>query len=80
MELMDAANLLGDLGDFVGAVAVVVTLVYLTVQLRQNTAALRSNSWQAIQDAEQRFDTLLAGDMALADIWRPWRCQRTRFV
>ena len=60
---------LGAIGEFIGAIAVVVTLVYLTVQLRQNTNALRSNSWQAIQDAEQRFDMLLASDAKLMEIW-----------
>lgn len=41
-------NALGDLGDFIGGIAVVVTLVYLAVQLRQNTAALRASSWQEV--------------------------------
>jgi hypothetical protein len=30
---------LGNLGEFVGAVAVVVSLVYLAVQIRQSAAA-----------------------------------------
>ena len=40
MDLMNTAQLLGNLGEFVGAIAVVVTLGYLAVQVRQNT---RSN-------------------------------------
>ena len=32
---------LGALGEFVGAIAVVVTLVYLAMQIKQNTAALK---------------------------------------
>ena len=39
---------LGNLGDFIGGVGVVVTLVYLAIQVRQNTAALRTASRQAI--------------------------------
>jgi hypothetical protein len=39
---------LGNLGDFVGGLAVVVTLIYLAVQVRQNTAALRTASWQTV--------------------------------
>jgi len=39
---------LGNLGDFVGGIGVVATLVYLAVQVRQNTLALRTASRQAI--------------------------------
>jgi len=39
---------LGNLGDFIGGIAVVATLVYLAVQVRQNTAALRTARRQAI--------------------------------
>ena len=44
MTLMESAEELGNLGEFVGAVAVVVTLVYLTIQVRQNTQAIRFQS------------------------------------
>lgn len=37
MTFMGMAQLLGNFGEFFGAVAVVVTLIFLTVQLRQNT-------------------------------------------
>ena len=37
---------LGALGEFFGAIAVVVTLIYLAVQLKQNTAQLRMDSFQ----------------------------------
>ena len=40
MNLQD----LGNLGEFVGAVAVVVSLVYLALQIRQNTRQLDHNS------------------------------------
>lgn len=38
---------LGNIGDFVGGIAVVVTLIYLAVQIRQNTRSTRTQSWQA---------------------------------
>jgi hypothetical protein len=38
---------LGNLGDFLGGVGVVITLIYLAVQIRQNTAQLRSTAEQA---------------------------------
>jgi hypothetical protein len=34
---------LGAIGEFVGAIVVVVTLVYLVLQIRQNTLSIRSN-------------------------------------
>ena len=39
---------LGNLGDFVGGIGVVVTLVYLAHQVRQNTVALKTASRQQI--------------------------------
>jgi hypothetical protein len=37
---------LGNIGEFVAAVAVVVSLIFLAVQIRQNTSAVRTASWQ----------------------------------
>ncbi|MAG29756.1 MAG: hypothetical protein CL908_02545 [Deltaproteobacteria bacterium] len=39
---------LGNVGDFLGGLAVVVTLIYLAIQVRSNTAALRTASRQDI--------------------------------
>ncbi len=60
---------LGAMGELISAVAVVATLIYVAVQLRQNTAALQSSTWQSIQDAEQRFDQFLASDPALIELF-----------
>lgn len=49
---------LGNLGDFVGGLAVVVTLIYLAIQVRQNTATTRV----------QTVQHLLASDTASADL------------
>jgi len=39
---------LGNLGEFVGAVGVVVSLVYLGLQLRQNTSSVRASSFNSM--------------------------------
>jgi hypothetical protein len=39
---------LGNLGDFIGGIGVVVTLIYLATQIRQNTRSLRLSSLQQI--------------------------------
>ena len=35
---------LGNIGDFIGGIAVIVTLLYLAFQMRQNTKQLRQNA------------------------------------
>ena len=44
---------LADLSEILSSIAVVVTLVYLTVEVRQNTDALRAQSRQAVLEASQ---------------------------
>jgi hypothetical protein len=46
---------LGNLGDFAGGIAVVVTLVYLASQIRQNTNAMRMTSQQEVAASAQRW-------------------------
>ena len=41
-------NQLANLGEFVGGVAVLVTLIYLVIQIRQNNANARASSRQAL--------------------------------
>ena len=59
---------LGNLGEFVGAIAVVISLVYLAAQIRQNTRALHSSSYS--QAAEQLWlaNLAIAQDRDLARI------------
>ena len=62
MTLMDTAQLLGNVGEFLGAIAVVLTLAYLAVQVRHgkdsldaNTRSLRAQIAQARADNQQSF-------------------------
>lgn len=48
MDLMYTSQLLGNFGEFIGAIAVVATLFYLAVQVRKNTQALRLASSDSI--------------------------------
>jgi len=50
---------LGNLGDFIGGIAVVATLLYLAVQVRQNTVALRTASRQQIVAGFREYNRLL---------------------
>ena len=39
---------LGNLGDFLGGVGVLVSLIYLAIQVRENTTSARNDSYQAV--------------------------------
>ena len=39
---------LGNIGEFVGALAVILSVLYLGTQIRQNTKAIRASSYQSI--------------------------------
>lgn len=69
MDHQAFAQLLGNYGEFVGAIAVVVTLAYLAVQIRQSTGATRAASHHAIVEALNRGNLAQAEDAELAQIW-----------
>ena len=48
MDHESIAQLLGNYGEFVGAIGVVITLAYLAFQIRQNTRATRAASHHSI--------------------------------
>ena len=50
MTLMEAAQLLGNFGEFFGAIAVVATLLYLATQIRHST---RTNQHTAFHEARR---------------------------
>ena len=44
-------NTLANLGEFVAGIGVIISLIYLSVQVRQNTFSVRANTHQAFSDA-----------------------------
>jgi hypothetical protein len=56
---------LGAISELIGAVTVVVTLVYLAIQVRQHTSAIRSSSFQATTDALNHINMTIASDADL---------------
>ncbi len=69
MDLISTSQLLGNVGEFIGAIAVVVTLIYLAAQIRQNTNALRMNA--ASERVERDFEIVLPliESRSFAEIW-----------
>ena len=60
---------IGAVGELVGAAAVVITLIYLSSQLRQNTRTIRLSSTKAITEELQEAFSLLASDQSLAEVF-----------
>jgi len=64
MTLSDLANL----GDFISAAAVVVSLVYLAVQVRQNTRMMRVSTHHALNTAWNTLNVAYGADPAVSSL------------
>lgn len=65
---------IGAIGEIGGALGVIITLAYLSVQLRQNTKASRLAAIQAASENSSRFSEMLASDAELSElVWRGLR-------
>jgi hypothetical protein len=69
MEHQAFAQLLGNYGEFVGAIAVVITLLYLAVQIRQNTESLRLSSELALSQQTSDFAARMWAHPEMLRIW-----------
>ena len=61
---------LGNIGDFVGGIAVILTLIYLAVQIRDNTRSTRLAAMQSTMLSAQNIGKLPAQDRDLARVVR----------
>jgi hypothetical protein len=61
---------LSQIGEFLGGLSVLLTLVYLAVQIRGNTKVVRSTGAQQTHDAMTQLYRQLAGDAELNRIFR----------
>ena len=59
----------GSIGELVAAIATVITLVYLSFQIRQNSMATHSASFHAISDSMNHINVAVAQVPDLARIW-----------
>jgi len=62
---------LGNIGEFVAAVAVVISLIYLAVQIRQNTKSIRSASNQQILQGIAELNEFLGSTPEVTELF--WR-------
>ena len=59
---------LGSVGELVGAIATVATLIYLAIQIRANTHAVRSSAAQSVHEAFATWYRMLASDADLSQV------------
>lgn len=59
---------IGAVGEIVGAIAVVATLLYLSLQVRQTTKAVTSNTHQIHIDAWNAMSSLVIENREVADL------------
>lgn len=64
MTLQDFASI----GELLGAVGVIISLIYLAAQVRQNTAALRASSITGVTDRTADSMGMVATDRELAKL------------
>jgi hypothetical protein len=67
MDHQAFAQLLGNYGEFVGAIAVVVTLIYLSLQIRSNAKATESQAIVSLSSEMEHLTVAMSTDDALAD-------------
>jgi hypothetical protein len=63
-----SVNDLANIGQVIGAIAVVISLIYVALQIRQNTNAVRSATAQAVHEHFSIWYNLVAADVELAQI------------
>lgn len=61
---------LGNIGDFIGGLGVVLTLGYLAIQIRRNTHAARASAVQAVYSDATAFSRLVGSSESVAATWR----------
>lgn len=59
---------LGSIGDFISGVGVIVTLIYLAMQIRQNTMATKADSYQAVVTSTAEWSREISLNEEMCDI------------
>ena len=59
----------GIIAEIIGAVAVVITLIYLTVEIRQNRVAVEGATQASISEGWNSVNAVILGSEEVGDIW-----------
>ena len=68
MSLVEWSGVLSNFAQVVGAIGVVATLVYLSMQIKQNTEAIRCTNATTVQINFQNLARDLSTDRELSDV------------
>ena len=68
MDHQAFAQILGNYGEFVGAIAVVLTLGYLAVQIRQNTNASKPLGYRSVKSQLNSINTTVGQSAELSEL------------
>ena len=60
---------IASIAEIVSAIAVIISLLYLGYEVRQNTAAVKSSAYQSIHDAEDLYWSSISGDREMSALW-----------
>ena len=69
MTLLDTAQLLGNFGEFFGAVAVVATLAYLALQIRQSNKIAQADAFARLIDGHVGHHRALNASPEASEAW-----------
>ena len=61
---------LGAIGELLGGIAVVASLLYVGMQIRQNTTSVRAASHHAVSDSFNEFNLSIGRDPQVAHLFR----------
>lgn len=86
-EALDLGDL-ADLGEFIGGLVVIVSLVYLAIQVRQNTDSIRAENFARVLERISSTQAALSQDQELsllhargvADVWSLTPQERLQFT
>ncbi len=67
MSTLEISQLLGNYGEFVGAIGVIATLLYLSLQIRDSSKATESQVHVNLSSEMERLAVAMSTDDALAD-------------
>ena len=70
MTFTETAGLLANIAEFVGLIAIFVTLVYLAIQVRKAQAVAESDSLKASEDAASNWRAGVAQNPQVASLYR----------
>ena len=61
---------IGAIGEVVGGVAVIATLLYLAVQIRQNARSVRNAASLSVNEGLAEINRRVSNDPEFADLWQ----------